>query len=65
MMADTRKLRALMVEHDLTQADVAKILGISEKTMHNRMKTGIFKTNEVEILMNTLGIKDPMPIFFI
>lgn len=64
-MADTRKLRALMVEHDLTQADVAKILGISEKTMHNRMKTGIFKTNEVEILMNTLGIKDPMPIFFI
>lgn len=64
-MTDTRKLRALMVEHDLTQADMAKILGISEKTMHNRMKTGIFRTNEVEILMRALGIKDPMPIFFI
>lgn len=63
-MINRNKLRAEIVKNGYTQADVAKKLDISEKTFISRMKNGVFKTNEVEILVDFLGIEDPMSIFF-
>lgn len=63
-MLNRNKLRAEIVKNGYTQADVAKRLDISEKTFISRMKNGVFKTDEVEILVEFLGIEDPMSIFF-
>lgn len=63
-MVNKNKLRAEIVRNGYTQADVAKKLGMSEKTFISRLKRGAFKTNEVEVIVDFLGIEDPMSIFF-
>lgn len=63
-MTDINKLRGLMAERGITQGDLAKILRLSEKTVSTRLKTGIFKSNEIEALMQALDISDPKAIFF-
>ena len=62
-MVDTDRLRGLMAQHRLTQADVAKYLGIGTTTFYRKMKTQKFDTDECEKLIELLGIKDPT-IFF-
>lgn len=63
-MLNKNKLRAEIVKNGYTQADVAKRLGMSEKTFISRMKRGVFKTDEVEVIVEFLNIEDPMDIFF-
>jgi len=62
-MVDTDRLRGLMAQHRLTQADVAKYLGIGTTTMYRKLKVGQFDTDECEKLIELLDIKDPT-IFF-
>ncbi|MBO4978805.1 MAG: helix-turn-helix domain-containing protein [Clostridia bacterium] len=63
-MLNKNALRAEMVRHGLTQKQVAKAIGVSEKTFFLRMKSGVFGTDEVAKLIELLEIKDPMSIFF-
>ena len=63
-MFDKNALRAEIVRNGLTQKEVAKKLKLSEKTFISRMKSGVFGTDEVEILIRELNIRDPMAIFF-
>lgn len=63
-MLDRNALKAEIVRNGLTQKDVAKKLGISEKTFISRMKKGVFGTDEVEIMINELSITNPTEIFF-
>lgn len=63
-MLDRNALKAEIVRNGLTQKDVAKKLGISEKTFISRMKKGVFGTDEVEIMINELNITNPTEIFF-
>ncbi len=63
-MLDRNALKAEIVRNGLTQKEVAKKLGISEKTFIMRMKKGIFGTDEVELLIKLLKINNPMSIFF-
>jgi len=63
-MLDRNALRAEIVRNGFTQKDVAKMLDISEKTFISRMKKGVFGTDEVEIMIKNLNIKDPTEIFF-
>ena len=63
-MVDTCKLRAAWVAKGYRQSDVAKIIGVSEKTFSARMKKGVFGSEEIEKLVKALEIKDPVPIFF-
>lgn len=63
-MINTNKLKGLIVENGLTQSDVAKNIGIAPKTFYEKMKRGVFGTDEVEIMINLLNIKDPTNIFF-
>ena len=63
-MIDRNALRAEIVRNGLTQKDVAKMIGISEKTFIARMNRGAFGTDEAEIMIRELKIKTPAKIFF-
>ena len=63
-MVQTNELKVAMLRKGLTQADVAKAIGVSNKTFSDRMKKKIFGSDEIEIMIDLLEIKDPMFIFF-
>ena len=64
-MVDTDKLRGLFREKRLTIADAARLAGISPSTMQRRLETGIFGTDEIDMLVKALNIKKPETIFFV
>lgn len=63
-MVNKNALKAEFVRNGYTQKEIAKILGISEKTLIARFKNGGFTTREAQILIDTLHIKNPAAIFF-
>lgn len=63
-MVDTNALRAAWVAKGLTQADVAKTLNITQKTMSRKMKKGVFGSDEIEQMIDMLSIENPIAIFF-
>ena len=63
-MVDTNALRAEMSRFGITQKAMAKILGVSEKTLYLKMKSGVFNTDEAQIMVETLHITRPADIFF-
>lgn len=63
-MVDCQKIKALMVENELTGKDVARLMNISDKTLYRKLKTGVFDSIEMNKLINILNIKNPGEIFF-
>lgn len=63
-MLNVPEFKAAMVRKGYTQKKLAQELGISEKTLCGRLKARRFGTDEIEILIPLLEIKDPMSIFF-
>lgn len=63
-MIDVPKLKGKMAEKGMTHQRVASALGITPKTFGSRLKSGIFKSNEIEALIELLEIDSPMDIFF-
>lgn len=63
-MIDTNALRGIIVTQGLTQAKVAKHLGISSKTFGQKMKKGVFGSDEMEAMIELLNIEDPVGVFF-
>lgn len=63
-MLDVKELRAEMVRNGCTQKDLAKLIGVSEKTFISRMKRGVFGTDEAYTIVRALKISDPCKIFF-
>ena len=63
-MIQTNKLRGIIAERGLSQSDVAKEIGITPKTFYEKMKIGVFGSDEIEIMISMLDIKDPVSIFF-
>lgn len=61
---DIRALKAEMVKSGYTQEKLAKELGITTRTLSNRLKNGVFGTDEIEKMVKILKIKNPIPIFF-
>lgn len=57
------KLAAIIVENGMTQKEVAERLRMSPKTFYNKMKKGVFGTDEVKSMVEFLHIKDPVDIF--
>jgi len=47
-----------------TQEKLAKELGISPKTLSNKLSKGIFGSNEIEKIIKILDIQKPLEIFF-
>lgn len=63
-MVQTNELKAAMVRKGLSQADVAKAIGVSNKTFCERMKQKVFGSDEIEKMIDLLEIENPMFVFF-
>lgn len=60
---NTAKLKGIIAEQGLSQREVAKSIGISEKTFYSKMKKGVFGTDEVVAMVELLKISNPADIF--
>ncbi|MCT4686602.1 helix-turn-helix domain-containing protein [Vallitalea sp.] len=58
------ELKGMMKARCLTQADMAKKIGISTKTFNSKLNKGVFNSNEISVLIDILDIKNPNEIFF-
>ena len=58
------ELRAELARKQLTQKQLAKLIGMSEQTLSRRMKTRVFGSDEIEKIIRVLDLKDPVGIFF-
>lgn len=63
-MIKTDKLRGKIVENGYSQMDVAKRIGITPKTFYEKMKNGVFGSDEIQIMIDMLHIENPVSIFF-
>lgn len=63
-MIRTDKLRGIIAERGLAQSDVAAIIGVTPKTFYEKMKAGVFGSDEIEKMIDSLQIEHPMDIFF-
>lgn len=63
-MIRTDKLRGIIAERGLTQTKVAEMIGITPKTFYEKMSKGVFGSDEIEIMIDKLDIKNPIDIFF-
>ena len=63
-MVDTKRLKGIIVENDLTQEKVARAIGMTPKTFYSKMKKGVFGSDEMEAMMDLLHMEDPISVFF-
>lgn len=63
-MVDTNALKGIIVANGMTQQEVAKRIGISPKTFYQKMRKGIFGSDEIETMIDFLSIENPMVVFF-
>ena len=63
-MIKTDELRGIIAKNGLSQTDVAKMIGVTPKTFYEKMKNGVFGSDEIQIMIDELHIDNPMPIFF-
>jgi transposase len=60
---NTAKLRGIIAEKGYSQREVAKHIGITEKTFYAKMKKGVFGTDEATAMIQLLQIENPADIF--
>lgn len=63
-MIRTDELRGIIAKNGLSQCDVAKKIGITPKTFYEKMKNGVFGSDEIQIMIEELHIDNPTDIFF-
>jgi transcriptional regulator with XRE-family HTH domain len=63
-MVAANLLRAEMAKAGMTQASLAKEIGVSPQTLSKRLKKGVLGSDEIERILNVLPIEDPMSVFF-
>lgn len=63
-MIKTDELRGIIAKNGLSQSDVALKIGITPKTFYEKMKIGVFGSDEIQIMIDELHIDDPASIFF-
>lgn len=60
----TDELRGVIAKNGYSQSDIAKMIGITPKTFYEKMKNGVFGSDEIQIMIDNLNIDDPLAIFF-
>lgn len=60
----TDELRGVIAKNGYSQSDVAKMIGITSKTFYEKMKKGVFDSDEIQIMIEELHIESPAEIFF-
>lgn len=63
-MIRTDELRGVIAKNGLSQSDVAAKIGVTPKTFYEKMKNGVFGSDEIQVMIDELHIDDPMAIFF-
>lgn len=63
-MIKTDELRGVIAKNGYSQSDIAKMIGITPKTFYEKMKNGVFGSDEIQIMIDNLNIDDPLAIFF-
>ena len=63
-MIKTNELRGVIAKNGYSQSDIAKMIGITPKTFYEKMKIGVFGSDEIQIMIDELHIEDPAAIFF-
>lgn len=60
----TNELKGIIVARGKTQQEVAERLGVTPKTFTLKMQKGVFRSDEIEVMIDFLQIDNPMEIFF-
>ncbi len=55
-MIDTNKLRGILAEKGMSQAEMASILGITPKTFYQKMNKKVFDSDEIDTMVRILAI---------
>lgn len=63
-MVHVKKLRGKMAEKGRTGIDMARVIKKTPKTFYDKMKKGVFDSDEIAAIVEDLGIENPMEIFF-
>lgn len=63
-MINTNKLKGIIASKGFSMAKVACLLGITPKTFYEKMKKGVFNSNEMQQMIEILDIENPTEIFF-
>lgn len=63
-MIKVNELRGIIVKNGFSQYEIAKKIGIAPKTFYEKMKNGVFNSDEIQIMIDELHIEDPAAIFF-
>lgn len=63
-MLDANKLRGKIAENGMTQAQLAKAIGMSEVTFCRKLASGKFGLQDAEKMISILKITDPAAVFF-
>lgn len=63
-MIKTDELRGIIAKNGYSQSDVAGMIGITPKTFYEKMKNGVFGSDEIQIMIDELKIENPISIFF-
>lgn len=63
-MIRTDLLRGIIAQNGYSQTDIAGKIGITPKTFYEKMKIGVFGSDEIQIMIDELHIENPADIFF-
>lgn len=63
-MVNVHKLRGKMAEMGRSGIDMARVIKKTPKTFYEKMKKGVFDSDEIAAIVEDLGIENPMEIFF-
>lgn len=63
-MVNVKKLRGKMAEKGRTGVDMARVIKKTPKTFYDKMKKGVFDSDEITAIVEDLSIENPMEIFF-
>ena len=63
-MVHVKKLRGKMAEKGRTGIDMARVIKKTPKTFYDKMKKGVFVSDEIAAIVEDLEIDNPMEIFF-
>lgn len=63
-MIATDEIKGLIRAQGMTQADLARLMGLHETTLSRKLNRGVLNSNEIEAMISILKIKNPAEIFF-
>ena len=63
-MVHVKKLRGKMAEKGRTGIDMARVINKTPKTFYDKMKKGVFDSDEIAAIVDDLEIEIRLVIFF-